>query len=167
MTLGLLIGFAATAAMTVVAFGVNLPNFDQQGSLVIPAGIPNLTGLALGFGGETAEMRNVLSLVLIAVIVGWTIWTWRTRRWLTACGWASLVLVATLSWTLPWYIVWLLPFAALARSRGLRIAAAVLGVYIYLAWMPYSTEILGFLHVNPANTTLGQQESTFMRTLLF
>ena len=96
-----------------------------------------------------------------------TIWTWRTRRWLTACGWASLVLVATLSWTLPWYIIWLLPFAALSRSRGLRIAAAVLGVYIYLAWMPYSSEILGFLHVNPANTTLGQQEQNFMRTLLF
>jgi hypothetical protein len=167
VTLGVLIGFAATAAMTVAAFGVNLPNFDQQGSLVIPAGIPNLTGLALGFGGETSAMRTVLALALIAVIVGCALWTWRTRRWLTACGWASLALVATLSWTLPWYIAWLLPFAALARSRGLRIAAAVLGVYIYLAWMPYSSEILGFLHVNPATTTLGQHESTFMRTLLF
>jgi hypothetical protein len=167
LVLGLLVGFAGTAAMTVVAFGVNLPNIGQQDRLVIPAGIPNLTGLALGFGGETAEMRNVLSLLLFAVIIGWAIWAWRTRRWLTACGWASLVLVVTLSWTLPWYIVWLLPFAALSRSRGLRIAAAVFGVYIYLAWMPYSTEILGFLHVNPANTTLGQAESTFMRTLLF
>jgi hypothetical protein len=167
LALGLLIGFAGAAAMTVVAFGVNLPNIGQQARLVIPAGIPNLTGLALGFGGETAQMRYVLSLLLFAVIVGWAIWTWRTRRWLTACGWVSLVLVATLSWTLPWYIGWLLPFAALARSRGLRIAAAVLGVYIYLAWMPYSSEILGFLHVNPTTTTLGQQETTYMTNLLF
>jgi hypothetical protein len=167
LALGLLIGFAGAAAMTVVAFGVNLPNIGQQARLVIPAGIPNLTGLALGFGGETAQMRYVLSLLLFAVIVGWAIWTWRTRRWLTACGWVSLVLVATLSWTLPWYIGWLLPFAALARSRGLRIAAVVLGVYIYLAWMPYSSEILGFLHVNPATTTLGQQETTYMTNLLF
>ena len=30
--------------------------------------------------------------------------------------------------------------------------------------MPYSSEILGFLHVNPANTTLGQQEATYMNT---
>ena len=167
LALGLLIGFAAAAAMTIDAFGLNLPNIGQQARFVIPAGIPNLTGLALGFGGETAQMRYVLSLLLFAVIIGWSIWTWRTRRWLTACGWASLVLVATLSWTLPWYIVWLLPFAALARSRGLRIAAVVLGVYIYLAWMPYSTEILGFLHVNPANTTLGQQEATYMTSVLF
>jgi hypothetical protein len=167
VALGVLIGFAATAAMTVAAFGVNLPNIGQQARLVIPAGIPNLTGLALGFGGETSQMRSALSLLLVAVIVGWTIWAWRTRRWLTACGWASLVLVATLSWTLPWYIGWLLPFAALARSRGLRIAAAVLGVYIYLAWMPYSSEILGFLHVNPTTTNLGQQEATYMTNLLF
>ena len=167
LALGLLIGFAAAAAMTIDAFGLNLPNIGQQARFVIPAGIPNLTGLALGFGGETAQMRYVLSLLLFAVIIGWSIWTWRTRRWLTACGWTSLVLVATLSWTLPWYIVWLLPFAALARSRGLRIAAVVLGVYIYLAWMPYSTEILGFLHVNPANTTLGQQEATYMTSVLF
>jgi hypothetical protein len=167
LALGLLIGFAAATAMTVIAFGYNLPNIGQQARLVIPAGIPNLAGLALGFGGETAQMRYVLSLLLFAVIVGWSIWTWRTRRWLTASGWVSLVLVVTLSWTLPWYIAWLLPFAALARSRGLRIAAVVLGVYIYLAWMPYSSEILGFLHVNPATTNLGQQESTFMRTLLF
>ena len=167
LALGLLIGFAGAAAMTIDAFGVNLPNIGQQARFVIPAGIPNLTGLALGFGGETAQMRYVLSLLLFAVVIGWSIWTWRTRRWLTACGWTSLVLVATLSWTLPWYIVWLLPFAALARSRGLRIAAVVLGVYIYLAWMPYSTEILGFLHVNPANTTLGQQEATYMTSVLF
>jgi hypothetical protein len=167
VALGLLIGFAAMTAMTLTAFGFNLPNIGQQARLVIPAGIPNLTGLALGFGGETAQMRYLLSLLLFAVIIGWSIWTWRTRRWLTASGWVSLVLVVTASWTLPWYIAWLLPFAALARSRGLRIAAAVLGVYIYLAWMPYSAEILGFLHVNPANTNLGQQESTFMRTLLF
>jgi hypothetical protein len=167
LALGLLIGFAGAAAMTIDAFGLNLPNIGQQARFVIPAGIPNLTGLALGFGGETAQMRYVLSLLLFAVIIGWSIWTWRTRRWLTACGWTSLVLVATLSWTLPWYIVWLLPFAALARSRGLRIAAVVLGVYIYLAWMPYSSEILGFLHVNPATTTLGQQEATYMTSVLF
>jgi hypothetical protein len=167
LALGLLIGFAGAAAMTIVGFGLNLPNIGQQARFVIPAGIPNLTGLALGFGGETAEMRYVLSLLLFAVIIGWSIWTWRTRRWLTACGWTSLVLVVTLSWTLPWYIAWLLPFAALARSRGLRIAAVVLGVYIYLAWMPYSSEILGFLHVNPATTTLGQQEATYMTSVLF
>jgi hypothetical protein len=33
--------------------------------------------------------------------------------------------------------------------------------------MPYSSEVLGFLHVNPANTNLGQQEQAYMNSLLF
>jgi hypothetical protein len=167
VAIGLVIGLLAAAALTVVMFGVNLPNVGQQDRLVVPDGIPNLLGLALGFGGYTSQMRTVLTLLLVAVIAGASIWTWRTRRWLTACGVVSLALLMTLGWTLPWYILWLLPFAALSRSRGLRIAAMVFGVYIYLAWMPYSSEILGFLHINPANTNLGAQETNFMTALLF
>jgi len=164
---GLLLGLAAAVAMTIFAFGVNLPDVGQQDHLVVPDGIPNLLGLALGFGGYTSQMRAALTLALVGVIVASSIWVWRTRRWLTACGVVSLALLLTLGWTLPWYILWLLPFAALSRSRGLRIAAVVFGVYIYLAWMPYSAEILGFLHINPANTNLGAQETNFMQALLF
>jgi len=164
---GVVIGLVAASAMTVIAFGVNLPNVGQQDVLVIPDGIPNLIGLTLGFGGYTPPMRHVVTLLLIAVIAGAVLWVWRTRRWLTACGVATVALLMTLGWTLPWYIIWLLPFAALSRSRGLRIVAALLCVYIYLAWMPYSSEVLGFLHINPATTNLGAQESNFMNTLLF
>jgi hypothetical protein len=60
-----------------------------------------------------------------------------------------------------------LPFTALSRSRALRIAAAVFGVYIYLAWMPYSAQILSFLHIDPSTTTLGAHETSFMNSLLF
>ena len=165
--LGLIVGFAAATAMTLYAFGPNLPNLGQQDRLVIPYGIPNLTGLALGLGGETAQMRTVLTVLLVAVIGACCIWAWRTRRWLTPCGWASLALVVTLSWTLPWYVAWVLPFAALARGRWLRVAVAVLGVYIYLAWMPYSKEVLGFIHVDPTTTQQGISEQNFMNSLLF
>jgi hypothetical protein len=164
---GMLIGLVAVAAATYVAFGVNLPNVSQQDQLVVPDGIPNLTGLALGFGGATSEMRTVLKVLLVAVVVGATIWTWRTRRWRNGCGWVTLALLLTLTWTLPWYILWLLPFAALARSRSLRVAVALIAVYTYLVFMPYSSEVLGFLHVNPANTNLGQQEQAYMNSLLF
>jgi hypothetical protein len=165
--LGVLIGAAAAVAMTYLAFGVNLPNIGQQGQLVIPDGIPNLVGLALGLGGASAGMRHVLSYVLVGVVACATVWTWHTRRWLTASGWVTFVLIVTLSWTLPWYIAWLLPFCALARSRVLRIAAVVLGVYMYLAWFPYSSEVLAYLHVNPANTIVGQQETNFLNSVLF
>jgi hypothetical protein len=164
---GLVIGLVAASVMTVIAFGINLPNIGQQDRLVIPDGLPNLLGLALGFGGYTSQMRTVLTLVLACAVVACTTWAWRSRRWLTACGWVSLALLLTLGWTLPWYILWLLPFVALSRSRGLRIAATVFGVYIYMAWMPYSSEVLGFLHINPLTTNLGAQESNFMNSLLF
>ncbi len=167
LLLGLVVGFAAATAMTLVAFGPNLPNLGQQDRLVIPYGLPNLTGLALGLGGETAHLRNVITVLLVVAIGICCLWAWRARRWLTPAGWASLALVVTLSWTLPWYIAWLLPFAALTQARGLRIAAAILAVYIYMAWMPYSKEVFGYLHVYPSTTQQGMSEQTFMNSLLF
>jgi 4-amino-4-deoxy-L-arabinose transferase-like glycosyltransferase len=164
---GVLIGAVATVAMTYYAFGVNLPNLGQQDRLIIPEGIPNMIGYAFGLGGATAAVRTGGSVLLIVAIVVCSIWAWRTRRWLTACGWATFALIVSLSWALPWYIAWLLPFVALSRSRGLRIAAVLLGVYTYLAWMPYSSEVLAFLHINPTHTLLGQQEKSFMNSLLY
>jgi hypothetical protein len=164
---GLVIGGVVAAAATVVGFGVNLPNLGQQSSLVIPAGIPNLVGYALGFGGEGPQVHTAGTVLLVGVIAVCSLWVWRTRRWLTACGWATFTLIVTLSWTLPWYIVWLLPFAALSRSRGVRSAAVLLGVYTYLAWMPYSTQVLNFIHLNPAQTALSQRESQVLNSLLF
>ena len=67
---GVVIGLVAASAMTVIAFGVNLPNVGQQDRLVIPDGIPNLIGLALGFGGYTSQMRTVLTLLLVAAVAG-------------------------------------------------------------------------------------------------
>jgi hypothetical protein len=164
---GVVIGVAGATAMTLYTFGPNLPNIGQQDSLVIPEGIPNLIGYALGFGGDSTPVHTAGTVLLASVITICSIWVWRTRRWLTASGWATLALLVTLAWTLPWYIAWLLPFVALSRSRGLRVGAALIAIYIYLAWIPYSSQVLTFLHINPANTALSQQETTFMNSLLF
>jgi hypothetical protein len=167
VALGVVIGLVAAAAMTYGAFGLNLPNIAQQDKLVVPDGIPNLIGLALGLGGATDAMRSVLTVILLAVTAAATVFAWRTRRWRVACGWVTLTFVLTLTWTLPWYIAWLLPFAALSRSRGLRVAVAVIAVYTYLVFMPYSNEALGFLHIYPTHTIVGQQEQTYENSLLF
>ena len=82
------------------------------------------------------------------------------------CGWATLALVLTL--TLDAALVHRLA-AAVRRALALALAARrrrrCSRVYTYLVFMPYSSEVLGFLHVNPANTILGQQEQTFMNSL--
>jgi hypothetical protein len=41
-------------------------------------------------------------------------------------------LLACTSWLLAWYIVWLVPLAALGRSRWLQAAAAGLSVFVVL-----------------------------------
>jgi len=41
-------------------------------------------------------------------------------------GWASLALLLCSAWLVPWYLAWLLPLAALGRSRPLVAATVVL-----------------------------------------
>ena len=40
-------------------------------------------------------------------------------------GWSTLALIASLAWLVPWYVIWLLPLAALGTSVKLRRAALV------------------------------------------
>src|SRR5207253_1540257 len=73
-----------------------------------------------------------------AALLACCVYAWRRGEAIAACGWASVALVATLSWALPWYVVWVLPLAALSASRRLRIASLALGVYLIIAWAPAS-----------------------------
>jgi hypothetical protein len=42
----------------------------------------------------------------------------------------------TSTWLLPWYVVWLLPLAALAEDRRLQIAALLFCGYVIWARLP-------------------------------
>jgi hypothetical protein len=77
-----------------------------------------------------------------------------------------LVLLLTLSWELPWYVYWLLPLAALVRSRALRGAALVLGLYLLLAWVPLMTDVTKGLNFRPTATALGEQNARLTKRLL-
>ena len=58
-------------------------------------------------------------------------------RWLSgAAGFVMLVAVLTLGWTMPWYVWWVLPFAALARTRALAGACIVLTAWLALGAIP-------------------------------
>jgi hypothetical protein len=163
--LGVLIGVLVLGAATLVAFGANLPNLAQQDGLVVQTGLPNLIGYIAGAGGETAGMHSLFTEVLVAGVIGCTLWAARTRRWITASGCAILVLLLTLSWMLPSYVLWLLPFAALARARWLRLTAVVFGVYVFLFWMPFAADLERFLHLHLGATALAQQIANFQHSL--
>jgi alpha-1,6-mannosyltransferase len=83
------------------------------------------------------------------------------------CAAATLVLLLTLNWELPWYLIWLLPFAALARKRRFRIVAIVLGVYMFISWMPYATTFERDLGLHPQTTIVGRTDARFLHTLLY
>ena len=69
-----------------------------------------------------------------AGVLGGLLWrTWRRREeWLDSAAWATVALLVCTSWLLAWYIVWLVPLAALGRSRWLVAAAAGLSVFVVL-----------------------------------
>ncbi len=163
---GLAVAGAVLVVASVLAFGFHLPDLGTQGRLVISVSLPNLLGLALGQGGETETMRVLLSAALVGSVLLSGLLAWRWRDSLTAAGWATFALLVTLSWVLPWYILWVLPLAALSRSRRLRTAVLALGAYLILAWMPMSTAMDNAIGFHPSKTPLGELHQRYVSQLL-
>ena len=89
--------------------------------------IPGFIAWGLGLGRLSHGLVIGLQVALIITVAGLLVAVRRHRiDWLTATGWAIAALLVTSTFLLPWYAVWLLPFAALSDSRALRIACAVL-----------------------------------------
>ncbi|HEY3758334.1 MAG TPA: hypothetical protein VGL37_01115 [Solirubrobacteraceae bacterium] len=164
--LGMLLAGLALGACSLLAFGPHLPDLGTQGRLVISVSLPNLLGLVLGLGGETDTLRTLLSIALVGSVLLSGLLAWRWRDSLTASGWATIALLLTLAWVLPWYILWVLPMAALSRSRKLRVVALVLGAYLILTWMPLATAMDSALGFHPSKTPLGELHQRYVKELL-
>ena len=108
--------------------------------------IPNLLGWAVGLGGGTPSLLRTMNVVIIAV-VGYQLL--RRRDWLTGAGWALAVL-ASLGWLMPWYVVWLLPLAALAPDPQLRGVALAFSVFVLATFLPVTDIWLPSIGVNPS-----------------
>src|SRR5207245_6058371 len=89
--------------------------------------IGHLTGYVLGTG-------FAISVILLLR---------RVRRgqtdWIDGAAWATVVMLATASSLLPWYVVWLMPLAALARDRRLVRTA------LWLSAIVQAIAILGYI----------------------
>jgi hypothetical protein len=78
----------------------------------------------------------VASIVFVVALVYLLVRAWRRPRdWLECAGWATVALMACTSWLLAWYIVWLVPLAALARTRWLHAAAVAATLFVVLTRM--------------------------------
>jgi hypothetical protein len=166
IVLGMAAAGVAVAVASLIAFGLHVPDLSTQSKLVTSLSAPNLLGLALGSGGETEKLRVVLSGVLILVVLGCCVLAWRRKDAITASGWVTVALLLTLGWVLPWYVLWLLPLAALSGSRLLRTTALVLGVYLIIAWAPASGILWNKIRFHPEKTSLGRLHQRYVKELL-
>jgi Glycosyltransferase family 87 len=149
-------------ALSLALFGFSLPNLSQQSSLLTPFSIPNLFGYVLGLGGGTAFILHLADIALVVAIV---VLLRRQGDWLSHAGWATVALIASLAWLMPWYVIWMLPLAALGTSVRLRRAAGVLTVFLVLTFMPAAWYVIGRVNFNPLNTAAGQASQTLQNKL--
>jgi Glycosyltransferase family 87 len=131
---GSVAGAAMLAAIGLALFGTSLAEpfnlvakhrdyyFDQS----VP---PHLATL-LGWDPRAGSVRLAGELLAAVAIVALLVWTVRSRDWLSAAGWATFAVLATTTYLLAWYTIWLLPFAALARNRRLVHATLAIGTFV-------------------------------------
>jgi alpha-1,6-mannosyltransferase len=103
--------------------------------------VPGFIGAELGDG--VGHVTGILLGVLFAAACAWLLRrVWQGRLdWIDAGAWTALALLVTASSFLPWYVVWLLPLAALATDRRLwRIAlitTAVVQAIQLIGYIPH------------------------------
>jgi hypothetical protein len=166
VVLGMALAGVVIALVSLIAFGLHIPDLNTQSRLVTNESVPNLLGLLIGVGGENDSVRVVMSAVLGVSLLLCCALAWRRRSAIGASGWASVALLVTLSWVLPWYVLWVLPLAALAGSRRLRRVSLILGAYLILAWAPASTLIWSAIGFHPEKTPLGRLHQRYVKELL-
>jgi Glycosyltransferase family 87 len=153
---GMALAAVAIGGASLAAFGLHVPSLSAQSDLIVPQGLPNLLGLALGLGGETSGLHAVLTALMLAAIGAAVLYAARRPgRWLTAGAAAVLALVLALSWTQAWYVFWVLPLAALARERRLRLVALAVSALLFVEFMPAQSTITARLNIRPGATPLG------------
>jgi alpha-1,6-mannosyltransferase len=149
-------------AMSLLLFGLSLPNLSDQATLLTNWSVPNLFGLAIGIGGGTPGLLRVLN---VAVVLAVALLVRQRRDWLAGAGWATFALIVSLAWLVPWYLVWLLPLAALSTNVRLRQAALALTVFLVITFMP-ATDMLLFAHgLNPLNNPAGHASQRLQQKL--
>ena len=135
---GAAVALAVCAAASVAAFGshaldaVGLVGENQATTshYSVPATLSRILGLDAG------AVRLLALLAYGASLAYLLRWSWRGGDWLQAAGWAALGLLLATGWLLPWYLIWALPLAALARHRGLAGALLALTAFQLLNRIP-------------------------------
>jgi hypothetical protein len=146
--------------MSVAIFGFTVGNVSDQSRLVTDLSVPNIVGWAVGAGGAAPWVIDAMEVMVVAV-VGYQLF--KRRDWLSGAGWATLALLASLAWLMPWYIIWLLPLAGIAADRRLRVAAVAATALVTFSFMPVVLPFLSQHGIRPMSSPVGQSAVKFQR----
>jgi Glycosyltransferase family 87 len=139
---GALAAGALVLLVGVAAFGGEalgfLKQLRQQQDLVATYSVPSRVAAALGFDGIPSGLRLLVAVAFLVTVVLLLWRTWQRRLdWLAAAGWATLALLLSTAWLVPWYVVWLLPLAAVGRDRRLTAATLLFCGYVLATRVAY------------------------------
>jgi hypothetical protein len=157
---GAVVAGVALVSLSFAVFGTVVPSLGPQTRLVSPLGALNLLGILLGFGGATAGMQVIAQIVLVGVIA-YLLWrTWHGADWMDMAGWGVFALLLSLSWVVPWYVMWLLPLAALSNTRSLKRATLAVTALLFVTSLPATALLLaGGIGWYPDHTKLGKKHA--------
>jgi hypothetical protein len=96
-----------------------------------PDRLATVLGTHISSGVRAASVGGAAFVAFVAITRAW-----RGGDPIAAAGWAVLALLASIASLAPWYLVWLLPLAALGRSRRLQVAALLATAYLIAVHLP-------------------------------
>lgn len=111
-------------------FGLAGENQSRTSYMSLPITTARLTGL------DPDAVRLAAAILFAAAITCLLAWTWRGADWVRATAWAALALLLATAWLLPWYLIWVLPLAAISRDRSLQLLTLALTAYQLGARIP-------------------------------
>jgi alpha-1,6-mannosyltransferase len=138
--------FVALAVLGLAVFGTHaldaLSFLNSNQARSSRWSFPYKTAQLLGalLPGDRLDYRTA-ARVLYGLAFGgvflWLLWrTWRGEDPVRAAGWATLAILVASAWLVPWYVLWLLPLAALAADRRLMIVSVALCAWMLVIAVP-------------------------------
>lgn len=157
-----------TGLVVLVVYDGALPDLSTQGELVTPLSVPNLLGLAAGHGGADAAVRTFARYALIAVaLLAAAAVAWRRRWVLPAIAVLLFATVLGLSWVMPWYLTWTLPFVALGGRPRALVPLVIAGtLWLTVGGLPQLPGILHSVGYYPTRLSTGLANHDTYRSLV-
>jgi hypothetical protein len=135
--IGVMAAAVALLAMGLAGFGTDV--FHALGLLSSNQGRSSRLSfpyLAAELVGNRSLVRALFG-VAFACVAGWTLWgAWRGADPIRMAAWATAAILVATAWLVPWYLLWLLPLAALAVDRRLTLVTVALSGWVLAIGVP-------------------------------